>query len=786
MRGSLALLFWLIWTTSWAQINGTVADDHHETLIGAHLLLLPDSVNAVADANGQFSIKPKFDGPKILRVSFIGHDPTELRLVYRGRPVQMNIDLHLHAHNLNEVVVEDHHSTAEASLTSEHIKAEKMELMATGTLIGALDGVSGVSAINLGVGIAKPVIRGLTGNRVIVTTDNIKQEGQQWGMDHGLEADPFDAGDIEVVKGPASLQYGSDGLGGAINIMPRKMPTLNTFEGSTTGTFRSNNLHGGGSVRLGFNRKNVFGAVRYSSQEFGDYAVPADSFAYLGYQLPIYDRKLKNTAGREQSISGTLGLLRDKYLIRLDVSNYGLRSGLFSGAVGAARSYALQPDGNNRDIAKPMQRVNHLKAVLTQQFYLAKGDLHVHLGYQRNKREEYSFPEYHSQASRDLTDTLALGLELHTGTLNMHFEHRASKKLNLTYGLDVQAQHSARSGFEHLLPNYTTTREGLYAIAHWHPDSRTTFTAGLRADHGYNASPYRRQFVYRSDGTVRDSLVSPAYDGHFYNASGSVGVSYGVVPGKWDLKAHVGKSFRVPHPVELVSNGIHHGTFRHEQGNPDLKSEHGYQLDFSNHFHIQRFTATATGYFNYFDNYIYLGPTGRFSNLPEAGQIFGYQQHDAIYTGAEADWNWDIWRGIYVKQIFDLVWNINLETSLPLPFTPPPSLTSELGWTLRKSTFFDQLQIYVRHRHGWAQNRVDRNERTTPAFDLFDVGFMMDMNLAGQSIQLAFTVQNLTDAAWLNHLSRYRLLNLPEQGRNFVVTLRVPFSIKLHQSAAAH
>lgn len=786
MRWLVFVMLWLICAQTRAQINGMVTDDRHETLVGAHLLLIPDSVSTVTDANGQFTVSPKTEGPKMLLISYIGHEPTTLKLNYRGRPTQVNIDLHLHAHDLGEVVIEEHHSTAEASLTSYHIKAEKMELLATGTLIGALDEVSGVGAINLGVGIAKPVIRGLTGNRVIVTTDNIKQEGQQWGLDHGLEADPFDVGDVEVVKGPASLQYGSDGLGGAINIMPRKMPALNTLEGSATGTFRSNNLHGGGSVRMGINKKNLFGAVRYSSQTFGDYAVPADTFAYLGYQLPIYNRQLKNTAGREQNISGTVGLLRDKYLIRLDVSNYSLSSGLFSGAVGTARSYALQPDGNNRDIDKPMQRVNHFKAVLTQQFYLAQGDLHVHLGYQRNKREEYSFPEYHSQAIKNLTDTLALGLELHTGTLNAHFDHRPSKKLNLTYGVDVQAQHSTRSGFEHLLPNYTTTREGFYAIAHWHPDARTTFTAGLRADHGYNTSPYHRQYVYRSDGTVRDCLVSPAYEGHFFNASGSVGVSHGLVPGKWELKVHLGKSFRVPHPIELVSNGIHHGTFRHEQGNPNLKSEHGYQLDLSNHFHFQRFSATATGYFNYFNNYIYLGPTGQFSPLPEAGQIYAYQQHDALYTGAEADWKWEAWRGLYAKQVFDLVWNLNLETGLPLPFTPPPSLTSELGWTMKNTSVIDQFQVFVRHRHGWAQNRVDRNERTTPAFDLFDLGLSVDLSLGGQQVQLAFTLQNLADAAWLNHLSRYRLLNLPEQGRNFVVTLRIPFQIKLHDSATVH
>lgn len=769
------LLFFLLPMWANAQISGTVTDDRHEPLIGAHVLLLPDSVQAVTDTAGAFQLMPGSMGDKVLRVSYIGHEPMELRIGYKGRPVRFNIDLHLHAHDLNEVVVEEHHTSGEASLNSHHMEAAKMEMAVAGTFARAIEDVSGINTINVGVGIAKPVIRGLSGNRIIVTTDNIKQEGQQWGLDHGLEVDPFDAGDIEILKGPASLQYGSDGLGGVINIQPRKAPSLNSVEGQVMGTFRSNNLHFGGGATVGINVKNIFGRVHYSRQEFGDYSVPADSFQYLGFRLPIHDRMLKNTAGKEHSGSISIGMLRDKWLLRLDVSHYSLDAGLFSGAVGIPRSYALEPDGDPRDVSKPAQQVHHLKAVFTQEYYGQKGDLHIHLGYQRNDRRELSFPEYHSQAVRDLTDTLALGLLLQTGTLNAHYEHRINKRLRGTYGIDAQVQHNARSGFEHLLPDFLTTRAGAYAIMHWHRDARTTVTGGLRLDHGYNRTDHRRQYVYASDGTVRDSLISPATDDHFYNVSGSIGVSHGIIPGRWELKAHMGKSFRVPHPSETVSNGVHHGTFRHEQGNPSLRSEHGYQLDLSNHVHLRRLTATITGFFNYFDGYIYLGPSGRFSTLPEAGQIYAYRQDNAIFTGAEAEWQWDIWRGAYAKQMFDMVWNLNLSTGTGLPFTPPPALMSEVGWNLPKVWKLENGNIYLRHRYVWPQDRVDRNERTTPGYNLFEAGIGTRIYLRKQPIDIALSAQNLLDTPYLNHLSRYRLINVVEQGRNVVLTLRVPF-----------
>jgi iron complex outermembrane receptor protein len=764
---------------TWAQISGTVTDERHDPLPGAHVLLLPDSLHSVTDSLGTFALGVSDQGEKVLRVTYIGHEPMEMKVAYRGRPVRLSIDLHLHAHGLDEVVVEEHHSSGEASLNSHHMEVAQMEMAVTGTLARALDDVSGLNMINVGVGIAKPVIRGLSGNRIIVTTDNIKQEGQQWGLDHGLEVDPYDVGDIEILKGPASLQYGSDGLGGVINIQPRKAPALNSVEGQVLGTFRSNNLHAGGSATVGINSKNIFGRAHYSRQEFADYAVPADSFTYQGFRLPITDRQLKNTAGKEHSGSISVGVLREKMLLRLYVSHYALDAGLFSGAVGIPRSYALGPDGDTRDVDKPAQKVRHLKAVFTQEYYGDRGDLHIHLGYQRNDRKELSFPEYHSQAVRDLTDTLALGLLLHTGTLSAHFEHRVNKKLRGTYGIDGQVQQNIRSGFEHLLPDYFTTRAGAYAIMHWHRDARTTVTGGLRLDHGYNSTPYRRQYVYASDGTVRDSLVSPATEGHFFNISGSIGLSHGLIPGRWELKAHAGKSFRVPHPSETVSNGVHHGTFRHEMGNQSLRSEHGYQIDVSNHVHLHRLTATVTGFFNFFQDYIYLGPSGRFSTLPEAGQIYAYRQDNAIFTGAEAEWQWDIWRGAYAKQVFDMVWNLNLSTGTGLPFTPPPALMTELGWKLPDVWKLDNASIYVRHRHVWAQDRVDRNERPTPGYDLLEAGIGTRVRFGRQAIDITLSAQNLLDTPYLNHLSRYRLINVVEQGRNVVLTLRVPFSSPL-------
>jgi iron complex outermembrane receptor protein len=535
---------------------------------------------------------------------------------------------------------------------------------------------------------------------------------------------------------------------------------------------------------LALNLNNVFGSVRYSHQQFGDYSVPADSFDYNSFRLPITDRILKNTAGSERNISGFAGILRSWGLTRVDVSHYWLDVGLFSGAVGIPRSYALTDDGNNRDIDEPRQSVRHLKAVLSQEIFLPEHQvLHLHFGYQENIRREYSFPEFHSVPTVDPNNTLALELRLRTFTLNGHFDHEVNEKLTNTYGFDAQYQINERKGFELFLPAFQTVRSGIYAISNWQATSKLLVQGGLRADYGKNITEYSKRYVYSGTNTIVDSLESEATNDDYFNVSGSVGLNR-ELGSKGEFRVNVGKSFRVPYPNETSSNGVHHGTFRHEIGNPDLKSEHGYQLDLSTDWQWKKVSLNVAGFFNYFQNYIYLSPSARFSILPEAGQLFEYKQHNVIYTGGELNWSYRPLRFLELSQAYEYVWNYNLETGLPLPFTPSGSILSEVKLRVEKLWVFHDAYLFANDHYVFAQNRVDRNEPQTPDYNLINVGLGFDIDVAEKerfvsSLQIRFSVQNVANQRYLNHLSRYRWINVPEQGRNFVITVKVPMSVNL-------
>ena len=361
--------------------------------------------------------------------------------------------------------------------------------------------------------------------------------------------------------------------------------------------------------------------------------------------MPIVNERLKNTAGDERNLSISAGVKRNWGITRVLFSHYSLDAGLFSGAVGIPRSYALTDDGNYRDIDVPWQGVDHYRASLNQTFFFKNDHLTFDVGFQRNHRREYSEPEFHSiplSQLKDPNDKLALELELQTFSIATHYENRFRSDWKNIYGGNVQWQDNQRGGFEYLLPDFKTFRGGLFIISEREINPQLLVNGGLRLDLGHNNTEFYRQFVWDSNENIIDSLISPATDDLFFNWSASIGTNLVLANGKWVLKGNLGKSFRVPYPAETVSNGIHHGTFRHEVGTPDLQSEHGYQLDLSADLNTNNFTGSLALYFNYFDNYIYLGPTfpAQFSPLPEAGQIFRYRQDDAIYTGFELQWTW--------------------------------------------------------------------------------------------------------------------------------------------------
>ncbi len=657
-----------------------------------------------------------------------------------------------------------------------HVSCEDLLKYQGNTLSGSLERIPGLSSINTGTGIAKPVIRGLSLNRIIVNEFGIKQEGQQWGLDHGLEIDQYNVHQLEIIKGPVSLLYGSDGIGGVINILPAPILPTNTFKAEALLNYKSNNDLFGTSVAIRNNKNDIYTDFRLTYQEFADYRVPAESFYYNSYILPIHNKRLKNTAGNELNLSGLIGVKKDWGRTSLYVSNVHQNAGFFIGAFGAPKAYQLDDDGDYRSIELPKQVINHFKLISNTQILTKNGFVEMDLGYQNNHRQELSLPHAHGFGPTP-EGNLSLGLTLQTLTANIRTPLYSTNNWKVLSGVNLQYQTNQRNGYEFLIPSFKTFLGGINTYAEYTPSNRWMFSSGIRFDGAYQNANNSIINLYNENGEIAGTQQrSPAINKSFFNVSGSFGTKYTIGKNS-DIKADIGTAFRVPTMVELTSNGVHHGTFRHEMGDSSLVSERGYMMNLNYHYSKNKLTVSISPFLNYFNNYIYLRPSSKFSPLPDAGQIYQYTQGSTLFTGAEFSAKWNATKWLSNELGIEYVYNQNLDLSMPLPFTPPFSIREEIEVKPNFKADWLQNSYFMIVGHYFAkQSRTDINEPTTDGYFLlhFTAGntFLLGKNKLGLSLQ----IRNLTNATYLNNMSRYRILNLPEQGINVNVTLRYEFN----------
>ncbi len=741
-------------------------------LVGADVLLLETGNRAFPNEHGEFHFHLP-QGRYQLRSYHMGYDvllspielldDTSIVLMLTPKP------FHLEEVQILSSVIEN--TAGRTTMNTKVIDRNYLERNYHSTFSQGLEKMPGMNSITTGVGIAKPVIRGFTGNRVTVNNQGIRQEGQQWGSDHGLEIDPYLVDRIEVIRGAASLIYGSDAMGGVINVLEPTINPKGSYESSVLGVYRGNNDHFGTSAAFSGRPNDWHFSARATVQTYGDYRVPADNFTYNGFVLPIEGERLKNTAGRERHLAASVGRLMPRGSVRLSVSNYYQRTGLFPGAVGIPRSFVLLHDGDHRNVDIPLQELDHFKAVMNSKYRVGRGRVETDLGFQRNHRREKSSPHAHGQGPRP-EGNLAHGLLLNTGTINSRYHLTFNERWKTIAGINAQYQTNERSGFEFLLGDYQSIQAGIFAMAEYMPNEKLTYSFGLRQD--VAAIDIKPHFipVYASPTEIVGQVQrGPEASRRFGQPSGAAGLSWN--PSQmWNLKANVGRSFRFPSPPELGMNGIHHGTFRHEMGDPTLQSERGWQLDAGLYHNRQRWNVSLTPFANYFDNFIFLRPTAQFSPLPEAGQMFIYTEARAFHTGAELQAAWDIHPKLVLEGSLEYTYNYNLDSGLPIPFTPPLLQRTELSYYLKREPDHD-VYFFAEAVLSAAQNLTELNEPATPGYQLYNVGFQASKPFGKYALHLQFMVRNIGDTFYLNHLSRYRLLNLPEPGRNVMLSLRL-------------
>lgn len=775
------------------RLSGKVVNAAEQPLENVLLSLQPVNRNAHSDASGNFQFSNLQPGKYRLSASVEGYMLLNQDVELSGDR-QLRLMLHERQHQLKEVEVRDNliqQRKQEESLNVEVIRPDFIQRNLGGSLMKTLERLPGIKTIGIGSGQSKPLIRGLGFNRVVVVDKGVKHEGQQWGADHGLELDQFAAGSVELIKGAAAFVYGSDAIAGAIDVKPPAVPAAHTLGGSVELIGKSNNDQYGTSINLYGRKQQLFFDARITEQRYGDYRVPADTVFVYDYAVPLHDRQLRNTAGRESGLHFSTGYLSDHFRSIFYLSNIYSKSGFFANAHGLEprRVDEVMHDASSRDIQLPSQKVNHFKIINRSSYQLAAHNLELELGYQRNFREEFSMYVNHGFMPSQYPDSMRIPAELERGfdkrvyTANLR-DNISLGKHRLSMGLNLEQQHNTIDGWGFLVPSFDQSTAGAFVYDKLKVNEELLLHAALRFDYGrIRMFEYRDWFPSNIDANNAENaehvLRAANLNRSFRSLVWSLGMNYNLE--QLALKANVGKSFRMPIAKELGANGVNYHYFSYERGNADLSPEQSYQLDFSAAWTADRWSLQFSPFYNYFPNYIYLNPTSAHDRNYGAGnQIFEYAQSRVLRYGAELQLKYNFWKSLSTEVLAEYLYSRQLsgaKKGYTLPFSPPASLLLNLSWNPELQGM-EGSYLSLDYRMTAAQNKIVPPEKKSPGYQTLNVQAGTKLRLYGQEVQLSLQAQNLLNARYLNHTSFYRLIELPEAGRNLVLSLKLPFKIK--------
>jgi iron complex outermembrane receptor protein len=776
---------------TYPRLSGKITDAKtNEPLPGASVVIEDAKRGTVTDSSGYFVFNNVPTGHHLIEVSYSGYTS-----ILEHLDIDSNKVLNL---ALTSSIVEYQAVTVTGVSTSTSVRktpvpitiVRRTELLQNPStnIIDALSRQAGVSQVGTGPAISKPVIRGLGFNRVVVINDGIRQEGQQWGEEHGIEIDDASVSRVEILKGPASLMYGSDALAGVINIISNVPVTDGTIKGNILSNYQTNNKLYATHADIAGN-KNGFSWNAYGSiKSAGDYKNK-------------FDGRVLNSRFNEKNYGALLGLNKGWGYSRLIWNSFNQRLGIIEGdrddATGNFLVLPESPDEriatgkdlDSRDPLPPSQRINHNKIISDNNFNIGKSRLKLVLGYQNNKRKEFSNLEEEAQ------NTPELFFDLNSAIYSLHWVMPEKNKWRTTIGFNGMAQHNENKGKEEIIPDYSFNDAGLFVYSQGFYN-KYTITGGLRFDN---------RSINSKDETENGVPKFEGFKKSFSNISGSLGISY-EPSNTVTLKANIGRGFRAPNLAELASNGAHEGTNRWEYGHRDLNSEQSLQLDGELDINNEHLTMGVNVFYNHINNFIFYrrlnstagGDSLVYDDNGEELQAFQFDQNNARLYGFEI--NLDLhphpldW--LHLENKFSFVqgkFTNNIFESDNLPLIPAPRWVSELRADFKKAGK-SLANAYARIE---ADNNLKQEqaffayntETATPAYTLLNVGIGGDVLIKNKTaFSLHFSANNITDKAYQNHLSRLKYTAVNEvtgrpgvfnMGRNFSVRLNIPLSFSI-------
>ena len=768
-----------------------------KALPGASVYLPEIKKGTIANKEGVFSINIEA-GAHVLEISYVGY-ATNVANVQLQKNLEQNFYLNSSVIEGGNVIVTSFlraTSTRRTPTPVTIIKKEELFRGVSSNLIDALSKVPGVSQISTGPAISKPIIRGLGYNRVVVMNDGIRQEGQQWGDEHGIEVDEYNVSRTEVLKVPASLIYGSDALAGVINIISNVPVSEGVIKGNVFSNYQTNNRLMGNHFDLAGNNKGFIWGLNLSTKNAGDYKNK-------------YDGNVFNSRFLERNGGGYIGIEKNWGYSQLSFSNFYQNLGVVEGdrdenghflmmknVNGEVEEMIVDAEEEKRFTPNaPMQKIQHTKYTLDNNIKLGNDRLKATFGVQQNQRMEFG--------NVLNLDEKELFFDLKTFNYAVQYLQAEKNNWKNTFGVNGMRQTNTNRGEEALVPDYTSFDIGAFYYTQKRTD-KTSWSGGLRYDQKYMNYINPAQFVC-PPGMACIALYNPIESNkQFNNISGAIGVAHDVND-QLTLKFNIARGFRAPNMAELASYGAHEGTNRFEYGNELLRSEKSLQFDAAVEWSNEHMSIAGNVFYNTVKDYIFYQKLNAVAGgdsiimdyaHDDAGEelyAFAFRQKDAHLYGAEfnVDFHPHPLDWLHVENSVSLIrgqFKEALDESKNLPGIPSARWLSEVRIELfKKSKLIKNSFINLQLDNVFAQNNPFtgyNTETQTPAYTLLNIGYSTQIQHRNKTLfSVSLVGQNIADVAYQHHLNRLKYGPMNEatgrmgvfnMGRNFSFKVNIP------------
>jgi len=735
----------------------------HENLSNATITINEISRTHVTDLNGNFKFDSLCPGTYTIYISHISYDSLQ-RKVELTKNLHIDIDLQLSKNTLQEVSITGTLSAPSTGIKKELSGKELQETKGL-SLAEALSKINGVTMLQTGSNISKPVIHGLHGNRILTINNGVRQEGQQWGNEHAPEIDPFIAGKLVVIKGVDELRYGSDAIGGVILVEPKPLRDDPGYNAELNAAFFSNN------------RQWVFsGALQQQFKKIPSLTYRVQGTFKKGANVKTPDYRLNNTALEEKNLSLTLEWQKEHLKTELFYSFFSTKIGIFAGAhignlsdlqqaIQASRPDSSFTNQNTYTISRPYQAVYHHLIKSKTNLQAGAHKFTALVAAQFNTRQEFD-------VVRNISRTRPqLDLSIYTFSQELNWEHPRKNNFNGIAGLTAIQQDNLYSG-RYFIPNYLSNSFGGFYIEKWNKQ-KWDLEAGVR----YDRKNINTNRLYASGVTF------DAYQFKFSTFASSANFGYKVSP-QWKINSNITLSSRAPQVNELLSNGIHHGTATYEEGDIYLKPERSFNFSLNQSFANKARTVLLdlTLYRNRIDRFIYQQPVPDDPVLTIAGAFprIQYKQTDAILQGLDFSSS--------IRPVKSLEWNVkysllrakNTQLNDWLIFMPADRIENEFTFYIKDQKKFSGTYFSVELLQVWRQNRVpdERNgkqdyKNPPDGYTVINAHAATTIRFSKMPVTVSVGIRNAFNSIYRDYLNSLRYY-IDEIGRNISIRFTMP------------